>query len=190
VSRAIVVRVSESVDRTIHVEDGVIAPLEMLPILPAERMAELLAAELAGLGFVRSGAACRRTDVDGTEVVIDLAAATIAVALGAGVQIDETVEASAEVASEVMAERAGWTEAALREEAARQLERRMMDRAEAMRRAITAQLEARLGELRREIDGAIGQATIAALTEKAAQLGRIEETHRDGAGNVTIRVRL
>jgi hypothetical protein len=190
VSRAIVVRVSESVDRTIHVEDGVVAPLEMLPILAPERMAELLAGELAALGFVRAGAACRRIEPDGTEVVIDLVASTIAVTLGADAHVDDTVELSAEVAEEVMAERGAWTEAAMRDDAARRLEQRAAERADAVRRAVTARLEGRLGDLRREIDGAIGQATIAALTEKAAALGHIEDMQRDAAGNVTIRVRL
>jgi hypothetical protein len=64
------------------------------------------------------------------------------------------------------------------------------ERTEALRREVTARLEAKLGDLRRELDGAIGRATIGALTEKAGQLGRIEETHQDDAGNVTIRVRL
>ena len=38
-SRAIQVRVSESVVRTVHVEDGVQSPLELLPVLPPDRMA-------------------------------------------------------------------------------------------------------------------------------------------------------
>jgi hypothetical protein len=186
VSRAILVRVAESVVRTVHVEDGVVAPLEMLPILAADRMAALLAAELAALGFVRDGAACRRTEPDRLEVAIDLAASTVAVKLGAGAQVAEAVE----LVAHGDADRAGWTEAALRDEAVHALDARVAERTEALRREVTARLEARLGDIRREIDGAIGKATIAALTEKAAQLGRIEETHEDAAGNVTIRVRL
>jgi hypothetical protein len=172
--------------RTVHVEDGVASPLEMLPILAPERMADLLAAELAALGFERDGQACERTDPDGIEVTVDLAAGTIAVKLGEGARIAETVELAAhgdsdhQILAEVM----------LRDKAQSELEARIAERTEALRREVTERLEAKLGDLKRELDGAIGRATIAALTEKAAQLGRIEETQQDDAGNVTIRVRL
>lgn len=185
-SRAIVVRIAESVVRTVHVEDGVEAPLEMLPILAPERMGELLAAELAALGFVRDGDTCKRTEPDGVEIAVDVVRATVAVKLGAGAKIEEQVELTAGVDEDHRTD-AEWS---LRARAARELDARVADHAEALRRAVTAQLERKLADLRREIDGAIGRATVGALTEKAAQLGRIEETHQDEAGNVTIRVRL
>ncbi|HET9621899.1 MAG TPA: hypothetical protein VFP84_11060 [Kofleriaceae bacterium] len=185
-SRAIVVRISESIVRTIHVEDGVAAPLELLPILPAERMAEHLAAALAERGFARVAAACVRQDGDGTEIVVDLAAATIGVKLGAATEIAEAVELSQATAPAYEQRIA----AGLRDDAARALEDQVAARTEEIRRAVTARLEAKLGDLRRELDAAIGRATAAALAEKAAQLGHIEEMHEDEAGNVTIRVRL
>jgi hypothetical protein len=186
VSRAIQVRVSESVVRTIHVEDGVASPLEMLPILVPERMADLLARELEALGFVRDGSACKRIEPDGVEVTVDLEAATVAVKLGAGAQVEESIERTARVGIE----RKDATEANLREAAQRELEDRLAAKTEALRRAVTTQLEAKIADLKSQLDGAIGRATVAALTEKAAQLGRIEETHQDEAGNVTIRVRV
>jgi len=172
--------------RTIHVEDGVEAPLEMLPILAPERMGELLAAELAALGFTRDGNTCKRTEPDGVEITVDVARATIAVKLGAGAKIEEAIELAAG-ADEDYRDRA---ESVLRDQVVRELDARVADRTEALRREVTAQLEGKLADIRRELDGAIGRATVAALTEKAGQLGRIEETHEDGAGNVTIRVRL
>jgi hypothetical protein len=186
VSRSIQVRVSESIVRTIHVEDGVASPLEMLPILAPERMAELLAAELEALGFVRDGQTCKRTQPDGTELTVDLEAAMVTVRLGASAEL----EASAERAQHVAIEGKAYLEDKLREEATADAEDQLARRAEALRQAVTAQLEAKVADLKQELDGAIGKATIAALTEKAAQLGRIEETHQDEAGNVTIRVRL
>jgi hypothetical protein len=186
VSRAIVVRVSESVVRTVHVEDGVEASLEMLPILAPDRMGELLAAELAALGFVRDGSVCKRTEPDGVEVAIDVARATVAVKLGAREKVEEDIEMVGHADSDY----ADVAASNLRDEAVRELDARVADRAEALRREVTAELERKLADLRRELDGAIGRATVTALTEKAAQLGRIEETHQDEAGNVTIRVRL
>lgn len=185
-SRAIQVRVSESIVRTIHVEDGVASPLEMLPILAPERMADLLARELEALGFVRDGSACKRTAADGTEVTVDLAAATVTVRLGASSDLQASADRTSHVG--IGGERAA--EAKLRDEALADIDQQLADKAEVLRQAVTAQLEAKVADLKRELDGAIGRATISALTEKAAQLGRIEETHQDDAGNVTIRVRL
>lgn len=185
-SRAIVVRISESVVRTIHVEDGVVAPLELLPILPPERMAEHLAAALAARGFERTGDVCARTEPDGTAIVVDLAAATIGVKLGADAEIAEAIELSKATAPAYEQQIA----AGLRDEAARALDDQVAAKAEQVRQAVTARLEARLGDVQRELDAAIGRATAAALAEKAAQLGHIEELSEDEAGNVTIRVRL
>jgi len=186
VSRAIQVRISESVVRTIHVEDGVASPLEMLPILPPERMAELLARELEALGFVRDGRTCKRTEPDGIEVTVDLETSTVAVKLGAGAQIAESIERTMQVAIE----NKDLAEASVRNTMVRDLDARVADQTEELRRAVTARLEAKVADLKVELDGAIGRATVGALTEKASQLGQIESTHEDEAGNVTIRVRL
>ncbi len=185
-SRAIQVRVSESIVRTIQVEDGVASLLEMLPILPPERMAELLARELEALGFVRDGRTCKRTDPDGVEVTIDLEASTVAVKLGAGTKIAESIEQTVQVAIESRE----LAEASIRNSMIRDLNARVAEQTEALRRAVTAQLEAKVADLKIELDAAIGRATVGALTEKASQLGQIESTHEDEAGNVTIRVRL
>lgn len=185
-SRAIQVRVSESVVRTIHVEDGVASPLEMLPILPPERMADHLGRELEGLGFERDGQVCRRTEPDGTEITVDLVGSTVSIKLGAGQELQETVELSHTVAEE----HRRHAEEHLREDAQRAIEDRVASKTEELRKAVTKQLESKLGDLKKQLDGAIGRATVGALTEKASQLGHIEESHADEAGNVTIRVRL
>ena len=185
-SRAIVVRISESVVRTIHVEDGVVSPLELLPILPRARMAEHLATALAARGFARTGEVCARIEADGTALVVDLRAATIGVKLGAATEIAESIELSKATAPAYEQQIA----TGLRDDAARALDEQVAARAEQLRQAITARLEAKLGDVQRELDAAIGRATAAALAEKAAQLGHIEELHEDEAGNVTIRVRL
>ena len=185
-SRAIQVRVSESVVRTIHVEDGVQSPLEMLPILAPERMAELLATELDALGFVRDGNTCKRTAPDGTELTIDLTAATITVRLGASADL----EAAADRTGRVGIGGEGAAETKLRAEVLEDIDQQLAARAELLRQAVTAQLEARVADVKQELDRAVGRATIAALTEKASELGRIEEIHEDAVGNVTIRVRL
>jgi hypothetical protein len=183
-SRAYQIRVSESVVKTVHVEDGVQSPLEMLPILPAERMGDLLGNELEQQGFKRDGNTATRTDPDGIQITVDLNTATVTVKLGAESKVSETVELSARVADQ----RSG--EERLRDEAIRELDERLAERTEALRREVTSKLEKKLGDLKKELDDAIGRATVGALTERAGQLGAIQEVAQDDAGNVTIRVKL
>ena len=185
-SRAIQVRVSESVVRTVHVEDGVQSPLEMLPVLAPDRMAELLAKELEAQGFVRDGNVARRTDPDGIEITVDLKAATVSVKLAADAKLNEKVDLETRVAEESRQH----TENRLREAAIGELEKRLEEKTEALRREVTSTLERKVGDLRTELDQAIGRATIAALTERAHQLGKIEQVVTDDAGNVTIKVTL
>ncbi len=185
-SRAIQIRVSESVVRTVHVEDGIQSPLEMLPILPPERMGDLLAAELAAQGFVRDGKTATRHDPDGVVIEVDLESATVTARIGASSKIEEAIDRRANVGIE----RQKVSEDALRDDVLRELDERVTNRTEALRRDITAKLEKKLGDLRKELDGAVGRATVAALTERAASLGNIQSVVEDEAGNVTIKVKL
>lgn len=179
-SRAIIIRISESVTRVVHVEDGVQSPLEMLPILTPERQAEILARELEDLGFEHDGDTCKRTDPDGVEVIVDLRGATVSVKLGADSNLKESLARQASTSDE----------GGLRDQVLAEIDVRLNERTEALRRQITQQLERKLGDLRTELDGAIGRATVSALTERAAQLGEIESLLGDEAGNLTIKVKL
>jgi hypothetical protein len=186
VSRAIQVRVSESVVRTVHVEDGVQSPIEMLPVLARDRMADLLATELEAQGFVRDGNTARRIDPDGIEITVDLVGATVSVKLHGKAKVEEHVNLETRVGVESQQQ----AEARLRDAAIGELEKRLDEKTEALRREVTGKLEKKLGDLRTELDQAVGRATVAALTERAAQLGKIEEVVSDDAGNVTIKVKL
>ncbi|MBS1122076.1 MAG: hypothetical protein H6Q90_4304 [Deltaproteobacteria bacterium] len=185
-SRAIQIRVSESVVRTVHVEDGIQSPLEMLPILAPDRMGELLAAELEAQGFLRDGDKATRSDPDGVVIEVDLKAATVTARIGESGQLAESIDRRANVAIE----RKDTVQAALRDDVRRELDERIAARTEALRREVTAKLENKLSDLRKELDRAVGRATIAALTERAASLGNIQSVVEDEAGNVTIKVKL
>ncbi len=185
-SRAIQIRVAEHETRLVHVEDGVQAPLELLPILARERMAELLWTELAAIGFERDGAIATRIEADGIVIAVDLEAATITISLGTS----RILEESAERVSTVAEEREASSRDALRVAAKQDVEAQLAAQTEALRMHVTAQLERKLGDLRAELDTAIGRATVAALTERAGELGQIESVVGDEAGNVTIRVKL
>jgi hypothetical protein len=185
-SRSIQIRVAESVVRTVHVEDGVQSPLEMLPILAAERMADLLASELEKLGFTRDGDVARRTDPDGIEIAVDLRAATVTVKIAADAKLAEEIELTARTYDGGEKN----TREQLRDQAISELDDRLAAQTEALRKEVTKKLEGKLGDLKQELDAAIGRATVAALTERAGQLGRIESVVADQAGNVTIRVKV
>lgn len=185
-SRAIQVQVSASESRTIHVEDGVRAPLEMLPILSRERMADLLAAELAGIGFERDGDIARRSSDSGLVVEVDLRAATVTVRLA-----DESHErAKVTLRGRVYREDTEAAKDRLRAKTGDALDDKFAQKADKLRQEISTKLEGTLGDVRAELDAAIGRATIAALTERAGELGEIESLVDDGAGNVTIKVKL
>src|SRR6187551_1257350 len=99
-SRAIQIRVSESVVRTVHVEDGVQAPVDMLPILAPDRMSDLLAAELEAQGFERDGDTMKRSDPDGVEITVDLKSSTVTARIGATTDLSETIDRRANVGIE------------------------------------------------------------------------------------------
>ena len=185
-SRAIQIRVSESVVRTVHVEDGVQSPLEMLPILAPERMGDLLAAQLEEQGFVRDGDTATRTDKDGVTITVDLKNASVTARISATEKVEESIDRRQSVAIE----RQEASESALREDVRRELDERVDARQEALRKDVTKKLEKKLSDLRKELDGAVGRATVAALTERAASLGHIESVVEDEGGNVTIKVKL
>jgi hypothetical protein len=110
----------------------------------------------------------------------------VSVKLGATTKLSEQVALEARVAEEGR-ERAQEN---LRGAALSELEKRVATQTEALRREVTGKLERKLGDLRTELDQAIGRTTVAALTERAAQLGEIQELVADDAGNVTIKVKL
>jgi hypothetical protein len=178
------IRVSESVVRTVHVDDGVQSPVEMLPVLPPDRMGDLLGAELEKRGFTREGDTATRKDPDGTVITVDLKAATITVRLGKTAEVEESVELVARVYNREGAQ------AKLQDDAIRQLDDKVAERTEALRREVTKKLEGKLHDIKQEIDQAVGRATVSALTERANQLGSIQEIAEDEAGNVTIRVKV
>lgn len=185
-SRAIQIRVSESVVRTVHVEDGVQSPLEMLPILAPDRMGELLAKELEEQGFTRDGDKAIREDADGVTIEVDLKTATVTARIAAKKTLEESIDRRASVG----VERQEQAEKNLRDDVIRELDDRVAAKTEALRKEVTGKLEKKLGDLKKELDGAVGRATVEALTERARSLGNVQSVVEDEAGNVTIKVKL
>jgi len=187
VSRAYRVSVKGSVHRVVHVEDGVCTSLEMLPILPKERMGEILAAELAKRGFTRDGNTSRRTEDDGVIVEVDLTNGAVSVKAEATADIKVDKERTERVYEEML-ERG---RAAAQERVDREAQREAKDAEDKARTEVAGRLEKKLGDLRRELDAITNRVTADSLKEKARQLGEIEQMHEDkDSGELTITVKL
>ena len=186
-SRAYQIQISESLSRTIHVEDGISCPLELLDILPKESMGELLAQRLGELGFERKGDKCTRHDDDGTHIEVDLTEGTVTVRIGD----DATLKLEEKRTAVSWEERSRRTESELRDAAQKSLEHRADAEEERLQRQVTEKLEKKLRDLKKDLDRAVNRVTGDALKIRAAQLGEIQEIEEDHeSGSMTIRVKV
>ena len=182
-SRAYRIACTESRSRHVRVDDGVQTHLELLAVLPADEMAELLAAELEPLGFERDGDGMRRTGEDGVEVEIDLKTGAVTARLGA------EAEVSARITRTRVADRRNPdpSRAALAAEVSEALEAELDARSRELSGAVAERLEQALRDLRAELDPAVNRATAEALKRRAAQLGQVKEISEDPeTGELTI----
>src|SRR4051812_21356609 len=149
-SRAYRIKVRESASHVLRASDHVSTQLELLEVLPAGRMAELLAAELRKRGFEKKGEKLVRRD-HGLTVEVDTKTATV------------TVRVEGEQTVELEGEREGWgdqdwgeagrAQAAerLREELRKDLQRKAEQRTSELQKKLTDQLEGHLTDIRREL---------------------------------------
>ncbi|MGN6544542.1 MAG: hypothetical protein ACTHK7_05805 [Aureliella sp.] len=182
-SRAYRISVRESVTNVVCAEDHVSCELELLGILPADQMADLLAAELTQKGFERDGDKARR-QAKGVTVTVDLKSGTV------------TVRAQKSEEVEIQGEKTGYVynlgeskqrEEELRKTLQKELTTQTHTKKTELQKEVTDALEAQLGDLRSELDGAVNRATAQALKQRAAQLGQIKTITEDPqAGSLTI----
>lgn len=187
-SRAYRVSVRETIRRVVRAEDHVRSQLELLEVLPASEMAELLAGELARRGFARQGETLTRTQ-DGVEVSVELATGAVTVRAAAEKEVELEGEQTGHAYEEAANRRE--VETRLSEQLRTSLEREAREREAKLQSELTGRLEAQLGDISAELDHAVNRATAEALKRKAAQIGRIKEMTEDPeAGGVTIVVEL
>lgn len=183
-SRPYRLRIAETARRHVVVEDGVECALDLLQIVPREEETQILSEELARRGFVIETGRARREAASGVVVEIDLAARRVHVGKRSERTVEQTevrvvASETAEVTDEQRAAVRRRAEAALDEERERE------------RRAVTAELEAGLADLRAELDQISVKVTQEALRRKAARLGEIESVAEDPeTGSLTIRIRV
>jgi len=188
-SRRYRIRVRESLRRVVKARDQVSTQLELLEVLPADQMAELLAGELQKRGFERHGDVLVRKQGN-VDVEVDLESGAV------------TVRAATEKEVEVEGRREGYRygegrlgnreiKKQLREELRESLEEDAEKQADKLQSEVTDLLEGQLGDITVELDQAVNRATAEALKRKAAQLGRIKQMADDPeSGSLTIVVEL
>jgi hypothetical protein len=184
-SRAYRIKVRQSIDRTLRAEDSVSTHLEMLDILPAEQMAELLAAELESAGYERAGEVLSRRQ-DGVVISVNPRTAEVTVRAESCEELHVKAEREGRAYDEI-----GPSCQAVQEDLRRQLQSQLQREANAKEAALqsdlTDRLEGQLIDLSRELDGAVNRATAEALKIKAGQLGQIKEITEDKeSGSLTI----
>lgn len=185
-SAAYRIRVAQAETRTIVVSDGVQSQLEILEVVPRERLADLLAEELVKRGFERKGDLLTRTEKDGVVVEVDARKGIVTVKAGARRTVDIAVERTGRAYAEDDPNVTARLHGEVREEIDRQEEARR----ETLRQDVSKKLEKRLGDLRAELDQVVNRVTAAGLKEKASSMGQVEEISEDPNGNITIKVRV
>ena len=186
-SRAYRISIEESLSRHVQVDDGVASKLELLPILSRERTGDLLAAELEKKGFERKGDKAVRQEKDGVTVEVSLTDGEVKVTAKGSLAIDLKTQRSGVGVEENKQQR----EAELRKNAKAALEAEASVEENKLREQVTERLSGRLKDLKGELDGAVNRVTVAALKERAAQLGTVEEVNENAeTGELTIKVRV
>lgn len=180
-SRAYVVRVAESVTKTIHVEDGMAFHLEILGVLSKERMVQLLVEKLVERGFQQQADGALSRDTDGIHIRVSPETGEVTV----GVVLEESVTRSAD---RVL--RSRDAETATRQVRS-QLEGEIARERGARQQTITAHLEQHIGAIRAELDRVSTAVVAEALKQRAGELGEIQEIVEDpetGDLKITVRV--
>jgi hypothetical protein len=186
-SRIYTIQVSERVRRVIHLEDRASTQLELIEVLPAEAMRELLQAELLRRGFTvtDSGVAHRIDDRD-VVIEIEVASGTVTISLAR----EQTIAVAGDAKGRSANEHDRALANLLRNKLEQDLECQIDQQAEQEQTELTRELEKHLRDIGAELDAIGHRVTAEALTRKAAQLGEIESIQQAADGSLTIRVKV
>lgn len=183
-SRPYRVRVAETVRRHVVVEDGVECGLDLLQILPCEEQTQILAEELSRRGFTVTGDVAGRTTDTGVVIEVSLEEQRVTIKKRREKNIVQTADRTLQSNT---AEATEDHRAIVRQQAERLIE----GQKEADRRALTAELEREIGDLRAELDEVAVKVTQEALRRKASRMGEVESISEDPeTGSMTIRIRV
>ena len=184
-SRSYRIAIREHLRRVLRASDRVSAQLEILEVLPPERMAGLLAEELERRGFREEGGNVVR-DQDGVTVTVDPRTGVVTVTAEGNREIELQKDKEGRAYDDAGPGAASVREQ-LREQAKRELEKAAGSETARLQSEVTDRLERQLAGVRRELDDAVNRVTGEALKEKARSLGEIKEMTEDPqTGSLTI----
>jgi hypothetical protein len=160
--------------------------MELLEILPPEQMAALLEQELLGRGFQKKGDVLVRQQPGGVTVTVEPSSGAVTAQAEALERLNLEVQREGR-AYDHAGPHAREVKKRMQEELQKSLARQADEKTAKLQSEVTDQLEAQLGELRRELDQAVNRVTAEALKRKAAQLGQIKQmTEEPQSGSLTI----
>jgi hypothetical protein len=180
-SRAYRIHVRESLHRVIRATDHVSTQLELLEVLPADQMAQLLAEELKRRGFQRHGKSLSRQD-RGITIQIDPESATVTVRAEAQDRVELEAERNTIVDRDLGPAHTKDAKEAVRRGLRQGLEANLARREAEIQQQVTEKLEGGLADLRQELNQVVNRVTAEALKRKAAQIGQIKEMTEDQEG--------
>jgi hypothetical protein len=185
-SRAYRIRLQESLRRVITAEDHVSTQLEVLGLLPAEQMADLLTAELERGGFEKKDGKLTRKHKD-VIIEIDPTNANVTVRAQSSTEVEVKGERAAILDRQAGRDHNKKAEDEARDSLRKDLTKKVDDKKAALETEVTQKLQGSLADVRRELDQVINRVTAEALKRKAAQMGHITELTEDKAtGSLTI----
>ena len=191
-SRAYRIRISETLDKLIHLEDGLAERLEILDILPQEQMGACLADALEAQGFLRTEDTpdvLEHSTEDGVTIRVDIRTGQLEARVKGETHVQLKKEHTTTVVDPTKNE-LQKAEEKLSEAVKARLEEEAQQQAEAERQKLTARLEKEIARIRPKVEAALNQATASALKTRAAQLGEIESIQEDAGGQLLIKVRI
>ena len=184
-SRSYRISVRECSNRVIKAEDSISTSLEILEILPPERMAGMLADELEKRGYRRDGDQLVKEE-DGVVITADARTGEVTISSQASEATRVEGELSGRAYDDV-GPHAGQVREGLREQLQKNLEKKIEEKTGALQSQVTDALENKLADIRQELDQVVNRVTAEALKRKAASLGQIKEmTEDEQTGSLTI----
>jgi hypothetical protein len=182
------ISVSDSLNRDVTVGDEICTELELLEILPPERMTKLLKQALRDRQFEEENGKMVRRE-GGITITIDPDTAEVVIRTeeSRNLEAEGTRVGSVDQSSSDR-ERARVQEQ-LREALREELGRQINEKERNAQQRVSVELEAKLGDLSSELERVVHQVTAEALKEKARSLGEIKELTEDPeSGSLTIKV--
>ena len=187
-SRAYRIQISRDISRVVHVEDGVTSRLELLPILEADRMRDLLVEQLAEEGFEIDGDEASKEIEPGLVLGVNLALSEVSLKVEGEHKLEEKAEVSAWGDTDYgpKKDQEDWLLAREQDKA----NKRMDKQADKLQKEATQKLEGMLRDMQLDIRRITGEVMKKALKEKAASMGDIDAMSEGTDGSMEIKVKL